>query len=226
MTEEKTCYNCGNPNCHIPLNSVRINVKEHHETYDWDMEFDCTNHDKWEELKVEEIRTDNTEALKNALERIKELEKENTELKERHAEILEAFASASSGDDFEMAESAREIMEILNIPCYRHGKVVSKLTKAKNHIHRLLVLLTEGKRSYAVIDEARAFLQEIKENDRRRNKTIERKNRAKMFLNEVRKLAESYDVNFFCVSDGASETDSIGNDCVEFHFQKQKEWEK
>lgn len=57
------------------------------------------------------------------------------------------------------------------------------------------------------------------------NKTIEQKNRAKMFLNEVRKLAESYDVNFFCVSDGASETDNKGNDCVEFHFQKQKEWE-
>lgn len=32
------------------------------------------------------------------------------------------------------------------------------LKQAKNHIHRLLVLLTEGKRSYAVIDEARAFL--------------------------------------------------------------------
>jgi len=85
---------------------------------------------------VEEIRTDNTETLKNALERIKELEKENTELKERHTEILEAFASASSGDDFEMAESAREIMEILNIPCYRHGKVVSKLTKAKEIIKK------------------------------------------------------------------------------------------
>ena len=39
------------------------------------------NHDKWEELKVEEIRTDNTETLKNALERIKELEKKNAELK-------------------------------------------------------------------------------------------------------------------------------------------------
>lgn len=75
MTEEKTCYNCGNPNCHIPLYSVRINVEEHHETYDWDMEFDCMNHDKWEELKVEEIRTDNTETLKNALERIEELTK-------------------------------------------------------------------------------------------------------------------------------------------------------
>lgn len=166
MTEEKTCYNCGNKNCHIFYSTVKQDVTEHHETYEY-RSFDCVNHDKWEELKVEEIRTDNTETLKNALERIKELEKENTELKERHAEIhaeiIEAFASASSGDDFEMAESAREIMEILNIPCYRHGKVVSKLTKAKNHIHRLLVLLTEGKRSYAVIDEARAFLQEESE---------------------------------------------------------------
>ena len=47
VPENKSCYNCGNPNCHIPLNSVRINVEEHHETYDWDMEFDCMNHDKW-----------------------------------------------------------------------------------------------------------------------------------------------------------------------------------
>lgn len=34
------------------------------------------------------------------------------------------------------------------------------LTEAKKHIHRLLVLLTEGKKSYATIDEARAFVQE------------------------------------------------------------------
>lgn len=171
MTEEKTCYNCGNPNCHIPLNSVRINVKEHHETYDWDMEFDCTNHDKWEELKVEEIRTDNTETLKNALERIKELEKENEELKERHAEILEAFASASSGDDFEMAESAREIMEILNIPCYRHGKVVSKLTKAKElledlirfqpYIDKVAMFLSIGNEWKTAIYKAEQFLKEL-----------------------------------------------------------------
>ena len=46
-------------------------------------EFDCVNHDKWKELKMEEIRTDNTETLINALERIAELEKENAELKER-----------------------------------------------------------------------------------------------------------------------------------------------
>ena len=39
-------------------------------------------------------------------------------------------------------------------------KVVEELNKAKTHIHRLLVLLTEGKRSYAIIDEARAFIKE------------------------------------------------------------------
>lgn len=81
MTEEKTCYNCGNKNCHIFYYSVKQDVAEHHETYEY-TEFDCVNHDKWKELKVEEIRTDNTETLKNALERIKELEKENAKLKE------------------------------------------------------------------------------------------------------------------------------------------------
>ena len=78
----------------------------------------------------------NAEMLKR-FNRLTELEKENAELKERHAEILEAFASTSSGDDFEMAESAREIMEILDTPCYRHGKVVSKLTKAREIILKL-----------------------------------------------------------------------------------------
>lgn len=124
---------------------------------------------------MEEIRTDNTETLKNALERIKELEKENTELKERHAEIhaeiIEAFASASSGDDFEMAESAREIMEILNIPCYRHGKVVSKLTKAKDLLLRFIKLKNkpcaiEHSVNMLLYDniskEAEQFLKEIK----------------------------------------------------------------
>lgn len=67
-----------------------------------------------------EIRTDNTETLANALERIAGLEKESIVLK-------------------------------------------GQFLKAKNHIHRLLVLLTEGKRSYAAIDEARAFLQEVSE---------------------------------------------------------------
>lgn len=80
MTEEKTCYNCGNKKCHIFYSTVKQDVKEHHETYEY-TEFDCVNHDKWKELKVEEIRTDNTKTLKNALERIERLEKENAELK-------------------------------------------------------------------------------------------------------------------------------------------------
>lgn len=45
----------------------------------------------------------------------------------------------------------------------QHIEDVQKLTEARNHIHRLLVLLTEGKRSYAAIDEARAFLREVLE---------------------------------------------------------------
>lgn len=66
--------------------------------------------------------------------KISVLEKENAELKEQIADVLECFVSASSGDDFEMAESAREVMETLNITCYRHGKVKSKLTEAKEII--------------------------------------------------------------------------------------------
>lgn len=79
---EKTCYNCGNKNCNVFYSKVKKDYKRHFEIYEYN-NFSCVNHDKWEELKVEEIRTDNTETLENALERIAELEKENTELKER-----------------------------------------------------------------------------------------------------------------------------------------------
>lgn len=112
------------------------------------------------------------ENLEKTFERIAELEKENTELKERHVEIIEAFASASSGDDFEMAESAREIMEILNIPCYRHGKVVSKLTKAKElledlirfqpYIDKAAMFLSIGNEWKTAIYKAKQFLKETK----------------------------------------------------------------
>ena len=62
---------------------------------------------------------------------VAKLEKENAELNAQLSNVYDCFISASSGDDFEMAESAREVMEVLNIHCYRHGKVKSKLTKAK-----------------------------------------------------------------------------------------------
>lgn len=94
----------------------------------------------------EEIRTDNTKTLINALERIAELEKENAELK-KEVEVNEDLAAVAY---MQGAENQKKKAD-------RH------LAKAKEHIHRLLVLLTEGKRSYAVIDEARAFMQEASE---------------------------------------------------------------
>ena len=64
---------------------------------------DCVNHDKLEELKVEEIRTDNTKTLKNALERIKEIEKENTELKS-----IADFQTSSNMDRYFQLKRSKE----------------------------------------------------------------------------------------------------------------------
>lgn len=80
MTDEKTCYNCGNKNCNVYYSMVKKDYKRHFETYEYN-DFDCVNHNKWEELKMEEIHTDNTKTLQNSLERIRELERENAELK-------------------------------------------------------------------------------------------------------------------------------------------------
>lgn len=74
--DEKTCYNCGNKNCNIYYSMVKKDYKRHFETYEY-KDFDCVNHNKWEELKMEEIHTDNTNTLQNALDRIEELEKAN-----------------------------------------------------------------------------------------------------------------------------------------------------
>lgn len=77
------------------------------------------------------VHTDNSKVIER-------LEGENASLKEKLAEVIETFVSSSSGDDFEMAECAREIMEIMNISCYRHGKVTSKLTEAKDLLRQLI----------------------------------------------------------------------------------------
>ena len=52
---------------------------------------------------------------------MKQLEKENAELKEKNeksnvllADIIEAFTSCSYNDDFEMAQAGREIYELFN----------------------------------------------------------------------------------------------------------------
>lgn len=58
MTEEKTCYNCGNKNCIVYYSTAKKDCKRHYETYEYN-DFDCVNHDKWKEMKVEEIRTEN-----------------------------------------------------------------------------------------------------------------------------------------------------------------------
>ena len=96
MTEEKTCYNCGNKNCNVYYSMVKKDYKRHFETYEYNG-FDCVNHDKWEELKVEEIRTDNTKALENTLERIKELEKENAKLKMEKEALCNRILSLQEG---------------------------------------------------------------------------------------------------------------------------------
>ena len=99
-------------------------------------------------------------------ERISELEKENVKLKDKIANVLECFWGASSGDDFEMAESAREVMEVLDIPCYRYGKVKSKLTRAKEIIQDMLRDIPNRMwYTDATIKEAEQFLKEAKENE-------------------------------------------------------------
>lgn len=49
---------------------------------------------------MEEIRTDNTETLENALERIAELEKENTELKAKIEELKKYYEGFECVFDF------------------------------------------------------------------------------------------------------------------------------
>lgn len=116
MTEEKTCYNCGNKNCIVYYSTAKKDCKRHYETYEY-TEFDCVNHDKWKELKVEEIRTDNTETLKNALERIAELEKENAELKKR-IEWLDMAIDCDIPVADKIAELEKKIENIRNYLAY------------------------------------------------------------------------------------------------------------
>lgn len=146
MTEEKTCYNCGNKNCHIFYSTVKQDVAEHHETYEY-TEFDCVNHDKWEEMKVEEIRTDNTKTLKNALERITELEKENAELKEQ-CSILDKSLVTSTKNNIERQKIIDEIKK--------------RLTEAKKVIEELYNIIPASMADYAKepMEHARKFMTE------------------------------------------------------------------
>ena len=47
----KSCLNCKNKNCYVVSlpEEKKKDCKEHHENYDWDISFDCKNHNKWKE---------------------------------------------------------------------------------------------------------------------------------------------------------------------------------
>ncbi len=121
-----------------------------------------------------------TEVLNEAKEEIIRLTKENAELKtynekllngdiEKHNKIValeqENAGLRTKATALENANKAmvKELDDMTSGELSVLENVVrskEQLTEAKTHIHRLLVLLTEGKRSYAVIDEARAFMKE------------------------------------------------------------------
>lgn len=106
-------------------------------------------------MTKEECEIETSKAIMEMRNHIADLEKENAELKEK----LEAAEKArnywkDSSFDWRHKCTSRK-------PFRAAVKAQKQLTQAMNHIHRLLVLLTEGKRSYAVIDEARAFLKEV-----------------------------------------------------------------
>lgn len=161
MTEEKTCYNCGNKNCNVYYSTVKKDYKRHFETYEYN-DFECVNHDKWEEMKME-IWTDNTETLKNALERITELEKENAELRTKTTALENANrAMVKELDD--MTSGGVSILE--NVVRSRE-----RLTKAKEIIKNLLDVAkfyNHYRDKGAVMDikpiyDAEQFLKEVSE---------------------------------------------------------------
>lgn len=111
-------------------------------------------------VELEKSCDETQELLDKQIEATYKLDKENAELKKQLSDVRECFISASSGDDFEMAESAREVMEVLNIPCYRHGEVKSKLTEAKEIILKLynagrdVLMCRAEEKAYDNLDEA------------------------------------------------------------------------
>lgn len=144
MTEKKTCYNCGNKNCHIFYFSVKQDVAEHHETYEY-TEFDCVNHDKWKELKVEEIRTDNTETLKNALGRIEKLENANLKaLRKYELNVAKLEIEKLEKENAELKEKLKPENCLKLLAKEGYIKFTSdQLTKAKEIIKGLLIILHE-----------------------------------------------------------------------------------
>lgn len=157
MTEEKTCYNCGNKNCIVYYSTAKKDCKRHYETYEY-TNFECVNHDKWKELKVEEIRTDNTKTLKNALERITELEKENTELRTKTTALENANRAMVKELD-EMTSGGVSVLE--NVV-----RSKEQLAKAESLITRLSTCFSSYSSNIfeeELLKEAEQFLKEVGE---------------------------------------------------------------
>ena len=164
MTEEKTCYNCGNKNCIVYYSTAKKDCKRHYETYEY-TNFECVNHDKWEEMKVEEIRTDNTEPLKNALERIAELEKEYASLKGLRKYELNVAKLEIEKLEKENAELKEKLKPENCLKLSKEGYIKftsDQLTKAKEIIEELYNIIPASMADYAKepMEHARKFLTE------------------------------------------------------------------
>lgn len=114
MTDEKTCYNCGNKNCNVYYSMVKKDYKRHFETYEYN-DFDCVNHNKWEELKMEEIYTDNTKTLQNALDKIAELEQQIEKMKCCGNCIHCKYDE--NEESYEFCEKHQQVVNVAIVPC-------------------------------------------------------------------------------------------------------------
>lgn len=176
--KEKTCYNCGNKNCSVYYLTIKKDCQRHFETYEY-TDFDCVNHDKWKEMKVEEIRTDNTETLKNALGRIEKLENANLkalrkyelnvaklEIEKLEKENAELRTKTTALENANRA-MVKELDDMASVGVSVLENVVrskEQLTKAKKIIKNLMVFAEIDSREYEKeYKEAEQFLKEVSE---------------------------------------------------------------
>ena len=132
-------------------------------------------------MTKEEIRTDNTETLKNALRRIEELEKENKTISRKANEAIadkllitakynEILNDLNQQNDKLQKENAELKSELTNKADTNHSLVEQmaeqneQLEHAKEHIRTLISCLIdwvqEGDKDYCYIADAEQFLKE------------------------------------------------------------------
>lgn len=170
MTEEKTCYNCGNKNCIVYYSTAKKDCKRHYETYEY-TNFECVNHDKWKEMKVEEIRTDNTETLKNAL---TALEEENVELKDQASFLKDNLRVARKDREdlqLDVAKGLKEFVKDYPATALRYlanEKYVELFDKAKELLNEFMRINKASDEDFEhdyseLIGETETFLKEVSE---------------------------------------------------------------